>query len=235
MRMLFLSISISLLLCGSASALCQQPPPKLCNIFFSSDLVVHAKVDKSEIFKDENDPDGIAGWLYYLDVLKVYRGTIGKTLVVSSSNDTSRLLLSPGSEYIVFASKHRDGSYRVGSTCGDIQGIDGEPYSMGLETKIQELLNGTSSVIEGEVRDSNWNFMSGAELTVIGNKTSQTVIVDKNGFFSVTVEPGTYKVLIPNNLTLTIYSFYVSGESLNEIRPLTLIGGQCVQIQLQER
>ncbi len=220
-------------LCGSAGAFCEQPPAKLCNVFFSNELVIHAKVIKSEVLKKKGDPG--AGWLYYLEVLKTYRGKVGKLVTVSSENTTARLLLKPGNEYIVFASRNPDGTYEAGNYCGEVQPVDGEPYSARLEQQIRELASQTSCVIEGEVRDSNWNLVSGAKLEIRGSNIRKKVTVDKNGLFSVTIPPGTYKVLIPKNLHVTEYSMSVAGKDLDEIRPLSIVAGQCVQIQLQER
>jgi hypothetical protein len=59
--------------------------------------------------------------------------------------------------------------------------------------------------------------------------------VDNNGFFSVKVEPGTYEILIPQNIDVTDYSLSVIDPQSQKIKPLSLKAGQCVQIQIQER
>lgn len=235
MRKLFLIIILITFFSGSASAICQQPAPKLCNVLFSNNLTVHAKVLKIKNIIDKDDPEGLAGWLYYLDVIKVFRGKTGKKLVVRSENTTSRVLLKKGKEYIVFASKSHDGGFNIWNYCEGVQDVDGEIYSRKMELKIKQLLNEKTSSIEGEVCDKNWNLSSGAVLTVIGNGVSQNVTVDKNGLFSVKVEPGTYQILIPKNLHVTTYSYNVIDPLSDEIKPLSLVAGQCVQIQLQER
>ncbi len=45
-----------------------------------------------------------AGWLYYLEVLKVYRGKIGRNVVVFSENASARVVMKIDKEYFVFAS-----------------------------------------------------------------------------------------------------------------------------------
>ena len=217
-------------LCGFAGAFCEQPSAKLCNVFFSNDLVIHAKVLKTE-YRENPDVDH---YVYHLKVLKTYRGKIGEYTTVSSENSTARLLLEVGHDYIVFASRNQHGSYEARNYCGEVQNVEGEPYSVRLEERIRELTNRKSSTIEGEVRDRNWNVISGAKLTIIDSEMRKEVTVDKNGFFSVTVPPGTYTVLIPKNLHVTDYSWTVAGKDLNEVRPLSIVAGQCVQIQLQE-
>src|SRR5271169_3522032 len=112
MHKLLMIILLISFLPGSAHAYCEDPRPKLCHVFYSNDLVVHAKVSAiHDVVDKEDDPEGVEGWLYYLDVLKVYRGKPRKKLVVYSSNSTSRVLLKPGREYIVFASLSFDGMY----------------------------------------------------------------------------------------------------------------------------
>jgi len=238
MRILLLIAFINMVQYKCALAYCEDPPAKLCNMLFSEDVVIHAKVVKTEIFKDKDDPDGVAGWLYYMKVLKSYRGTTAKTVIVKSENSTSRLLLKLGLEYIVFASRFPDGHFEAGNYCGGIQGIDGEPYSMELEAQIQNLLKSSGpSFIEGEVRNKKFEFTSGAALTVTGTDFSKQIIVDKHGLFRLQVPPGTYKITLPKNLEVTIYSpdGHNRDPHSDEIPPQSLVAGQCMQLQLQEK
>jgi len=221
-----------------AFAFCENPPAKLCNMLFSNDLVVHAKVVKTKIFHDRDDPDGVNGWLYYLQVLKSYRGTAHKTVIVKSENTTSRLLLKSGKEYIVFAKRYSDGSYEAGNYCGAIQSVDGEPYSKKLDRKIQNLLKSSGpAFIEGEVRDKNYNLMPGTVLNVTGKDFSKQITVGAHGSFNLKVPPGTYKIMVPKNLEVTIYSpdGHTADSSSNDIPAKSLVSGQCMQIQLQEK
>jgi hypothetical protein len=41
----------------------------------------NAKVVRSKIIKDKDDPVGVAGCLYYLDVIEIYRGKSKKALL----------------------------------------------------------------------------------------------------------------------------------------------------------
>ncbi len=231
--LLIACVLLAMPLCQSVYAFCERPPAKLCNVFFSNDLVVHAKVTKIETVYEGGD--FVTGWLYHLQVLKTYRGRAGTSITVYSENTTARLLLQPGKEYIVFASRNEKGRYEAGNYCGEVQHDDGEPYSTKLEDRIRELISQKSSVIEGEVVDKNWNLISGVKLTVTGNDTREDVTVDKSGHFSITVAPGSYQVLLPKSLHVTDYSWSVADKDSDKIRPLYVVGGQCVQIQLQER
>ncbi len=237
-RIFVLTVFIFLIQFEYAFSFCENPPAKLCNMFFSNDLVVHAKVVKTVIFHDKDDPDGVDGWLYYLQVLKSYRGTAEKTIMVKSENTTSRLLLKTGKKYIVFAKKSSDGSYEAGNYCGGIQDAEGELYSQKLDKQLQSLLKSSGSAfIEGEVRDKNYKLMPGAVLVVTGKNFSKQLKADAHGSFNLTVLPGTYKIMLPQNMEVTIYSpdGHNADPSSNDIPAKSLVSGQCMQIQLQEK
>ena len=238
LRILLLISFITVVQNEYASASCEGAHPKLCNMLFSYDLIIRARVIETEIVKDKNDPNGVAGWKYTVNVLKSYRGAPEKKAAVRSKNTSTRLLLTPGKEYVIFASRRADGNYEAGNYCGGIQGIDGEPYSSTLETQIQDLLNSSGpSFIEGEVRDKNFKPVSGAALYVKGKGFSKRILVENDGSFSLKVKPGTYTVTHPNNLEVSEYSpdGHNPDPHSEEIPPKTLVSGQCMQIQLQEK
>lgn len=237
MRKSLALITILLFFSGSASGVVEhQPKPKLCHILFNSDIVAHAIVVKVENVFHKDDPEGAPDLKYTLDVKKVYRGEARKRLVVVSEMGVEQVLLKLGKEYIVFASKMHDGIRYIWDWQA-IQETDGAIYTHELESKIQQLLTEKTSGIEGEIRDRNWNLVSGMTLTVVGNGTSKSVTVDKNGRFYIKVDPGFYQFIIPNNLSVTSYS--TDGMSRDphnlKIAPQSLEGGQCMQIQLQEK
>lgn len=237
MRKSLALLTILLLFSESANGVVEhQPKPKLCNILFNSDIVVHARVAKVENVFHKDDSEGAPDLKYTLDVLKSYRGKTGRRLVVVSEMGVEQVSLIPGKEYIVFAGKMIDGINYI----WDLQAIQeskGSRYSRELESKIQQLLTEKTSSIEGEVRDKNWNLVSGMTLTIVGNGTSKGVTVDKNGSFYIKVDPGFYQFIIPNNLSVTSYSTDgMSPDPHNlKIAPQSLEGGQCMQIQLQEK
>jgi hypothetical protein len=230
--LLIASVLLAIPLCHSVHAFCEQPPAKLCNVFFTNDLVIHAKVLKTEYTRDKPSIDY---YIYRLKVLKVYRGKMAKSGSIYTENSTGNLALKPGNKYIIFASKNQNGDYEARNYCGEVQRLGGEPYSTRLEQRIRELGKRSACLIEGEVVDKNWNLISGATLTIVGNSMRKDVAVDQKGLFSVSVPPGSYQVLIPENLHVTDYSWSVADEDWEIVRPLSLAPGQCVQIQLQEK
>jgi len=236
MRKALMLIIILYLFSGTANGAVElQPKPQLCHILFNSDTVVHAKAVKVERIFHDDDPEGAPDLKYTLDVIKVYRGTTGKRLVVVSEMGVEQVRLKPGIEYIVFTKKV-DGTQYLWDRQA-IQEDDGAIYSRELESKILQLQAEKTSSIEGEVRGRNWKLISGMTLTVVGNSISKAVTVDKNGYFYIKLDPGYYQLITPDNLSVTSYSTDgMSADPHNlKIKPQTLEGGQCMQIQLQEK
>ena len=218
----------------SVSAIDLIPEPKLCNTLFSADFAAHIRVLKVENIFHEEDPIGAPDLKYFLDVIKVYRGKIGKELVVVSEMGKHNVSLETGKEYILFPSKLADGTYHIWTNLGEVD--NGLLYSKEWDLKINDLLHQKVSIIEGEVRDRSWKPLSGAELTIRGNGTHRKVKVDEKGFL-VMVVPGVYEIDIPKNLRVSVNSPNgMSSDPQNDnVAPQTLVGGQCVQILLEER
>lgn len=104
-----------------ASAVCPEKPVSICQIVRENPVVVRAKVASTQRLADEDDPDGVAGWIYHLDVVKDYRNGKSRRLAVMSENTTARISLQTGGEYIVFASPNVEGQLESGNYC--------DPYS----------------------------------------------------------------------------------------------------------
>jgi hypothetical protein len=107
----------------AASAVCPEKPVSLCQIVSQNPVVVRAKVASTQRLVDDDDPEGVAGWIYHLDVLKDYRRGKARQLAVMSENTTSRISLETGKEYIVFAFRNSEGQLETGNYC--------DPYSSG--------------------------------------------------------------------------------------------------------
>ena len=106
---------------GAANAHCPERPVSLCQMVAQNPVVVRAKVTSIQRLVDEDDPDGVAGWIYHLDVIKNYRYGKPGRLAVMSENTTSRISLETGNEYMVFASRNSEGQLETGNYC--------DPYS----------------------------------------------------------------------------------------------------------
>lgn len=100
-----------------ANAVCPEKPVSLCEIVREQPVVVRAKVASTQLLVDEDDPEGVAGWIYHLDVVKDYRNGKSRRLAVMSENTTARISLETGREYLVFASRNSEGQLETGNYC----------------------------------------------------------------------------------------------------------------------
>jgi hypothetical protein len=207
-------------------------------MLFSKELVIYGEVVKTEILKDKEDPEGIAGWAYHINVLKTYRGTPRKTVVIKSENSSAALFLKSGGKYIIFASRNSDGGYYAGSYCGKIQNVDGQPYSPQLEAQIYDLLNNSKlSFIEGKIAGWNSRLALQSSLTVTGPSLFKKLAIDEKGFFYLNVPPGTYTLVPSKNLEVSIPSpdgIDWKHPSSRAVPPISLAPGQCAQYRFEK-
>jgi hypothetical protein len=130
LKRLFSSIAF-LGIAGNVNAVCPEKPVPLCRIVDENPVVVRARVASIQRLVDEDDPDGVAGWVYHLDVVKDYRHGKARHLAVMSNNTTSRVSLEAGKDYIIFASENGEGQLETGNYC--------DPYSgKRFETKMEQ-------------------------------------------------------------------------------------------------
>ena len=104
-----------------ANAVCPEKPVSMCELVRQNPVVVRAKVASTQRLVDDDDLEGVAGWMYHLDVFKDYRNGKSRRLAVISENTTARISLETGGEYIVFASPNSEGQLETGNYC--------DPYS----------------------------------------------------------------------------------------------------------
>lgn len=118
-----------------ANAVCPDHKMTLCEIVQANEWVLRTTVESTQYIKDENDPEGIAGWLYQLNVKTDYRGKKLEQLSVLSKNTTSRVNLETGKEYFVFVSKNPGQVPETTNYCDD---FTESQFSEDLEKKIQD-------------------------------------------------------------------------------------------------
>lgn len=230
MRKIIAALCCAMLWPQSALAICRLPAAKLCQVLFDSDIAFHGRVRKVvPIINKTDDPDGLGGWLYEVDVIKLYRGTAFNRVTIKSENSSGRLLLSVGRDYILFgAATAEPRVFEAWNNCEGIQGVDGEPFSKALVNDIYKALASKTSSIEGEVLDRKWESEKSVPITIAGNGVERTVVTDQSGRFQLTVSPGQYQLSAPPAYQETSYSHYGVPEN-----PIFLLPGQCAQIQLQ--
>ena len=133
-----LLIAFSLVLIPlSAYAVCPDHKVTLCEIVQDNTWVLRATVESTQYIKDEDDLEGIAGWLYNLKITTDYRGKKTKHLSVRSENTTARVNLETGKKYFIFASENTMGVPETGNYCDNFT----ESYfSTALEEQIKSCI-----------------------------------------------------------------------------------------------
>ena len=216
-------LAISLLLLMSttvAHAFCSKPTPKVCSSFFNSDAVFTGTVNDQESVPDQDD--SIGGWLYRLRITKVFRGDLGQTVAVFTPNDSSRLPLEVGREYLLFA-RLRDGRLRIGNDCGPLS----DPAQTVENVRTIENLHDTSSaVVEGEVLagTASGDGVPGVSVGVSGMRRTYTATSNSRGLFHVEVAPGRYSIDVDSKVAV------LSDLSWIDLSDVLLVPGQCVQV-----
>lgn len=82
-----------------------QTPPAIECAAPESDLIALARVTEAEVRSSLDDPEGVTGWIYYLDILDTQNSPMRlKRAAVFSDNTTARVLLDVGKTYVLFAS-----------------------------------------------------------------------------------------------------------------------------------
>lgn len=134
---------LGLLITGSAHADCPEKPMSICEIVKLNSFVAHSKVSSTQHLSDEDDPEGLAGWLYHLDVIRSYRDSSISQAAAYSANTTARLELKTGKEYIIFASKDAEGMLETGNYCDSYTEME---FTRELEKQVMACIASEKSV-----------------------------------------------------------------------------------------
>ena len=231
-------VSIGILLMQAAAldaqAMLKIPSIKLCSTAFNATNVVHAKVRKHEHIFHADDPDGAPDDRYELDIVKTYRGPHVDHMVVVSEMGTQNVNLLIGKEYILFPYGGPVGQAEIFNEDGEAQGA--LVYTKRNEHRLLTLLRKKFASIQGQIIDHESRRLAGVSLTIGGEGRQYTVLTDSDGNFDLALPPGTYRILVPHKMDTTIYSPDANpiGRNSPSIPPMSLIGGQCMQVQLQQ-
>lgn len=211
----------SVIMSGTASAFCSAPPPKICSAYFQADVVVHGKV----LSVQRN-----ADWIHYkISVEKTFKGRKLSTRYFDTGNDSGRLSLDVGLQYVLFAYRNND---RLEIGCDEE--LLSEPSKVAVVSAEIERLQAskqTFATIEGEVLAADYSSpLPGVSVVATGVNGVHKAVSNSNGRFSMRVPPGLYRVHVaPNDIEQTIYSeIYTNPESVH------LVAGQCAQLQYAE-
>lgn len=231
-----LGVMLMLLQPLAAGAFCREPyPPRVCAAFFANQIVFTGKVLSVKAVPPgvdglEPEPDGNGGWIYRLRVIRSYRGRIGKTLRVSTENESDRYPVDAGKSYLLFAVQ------RPGDKMPGIYGcsLSAELSEAGpIISKIEEILHakpGSGGHIgggfepTGDMRD-----LSGIRVTAEGGGKAFQAVTAKDGSWEVWVPAGTY------NLQAKSPDWYISPsdwESLYPFKNIVIRDGGCADVEL---
>ncbi|HTO08118.1 MAG TPA: carboxypeptidase-like regulatory domain-containing protein [Myxococcota bacterium] len=208
------SVVLWLALTGEAGAVCSQPAPRVCSEFFRAAAVFTGVVTSRLAGDDETQ--------FTLQVKERFRGALGESVDVAVGNDSGRLDLKEGREYLLFARRAR-GRLEAADDCAGSSG----PVEQAAEriAAIRALADAPTT-IEGRVTTRmNWRPVPGVKLEISGNGRAGTVETDERGAFRLEVAPGTYSV---RPLTPGVTAFDLSTD---DPRRVTLEKGQCGLVQ----
>ena len=204
-------------LARSSFAYCLPPPPKTCNLYFSSDVVFVGKVVKYSRTDD---------WEYErydLQVSRVLKGSVGRSTTVFTGNDTGRVIWGVGESYVVFAFRE-NGRLLAGDGCGDQSDPNRKATFL---REIAAVKRAKTATIEGQVV-RGWGDGSGIQGFSIGvsrGSTQYATKSDKDGQFSIRVPVGEYRILVNPE--------FVLPHDRKSVGRLKLVAGQCAQFQFR--
>src|SRR5262245_45536209 len=200
-----------------AFAICPAPTPKACSSFFESDAVFVGKV-----LSQEWGDDFIR---YRVQVSKVLRGTVAKSVDVFTENASARLNWDIGRTYVVFAALRND-RLESENDCGPLS----DPTKVAETVREIELLaKAKAAAVEGSVLHGDGEAgVPGIEIRLLGEDgVAYTAVTDQKGEFHIAVPPGVYRMPIDEKrLERSVYNMPV------DLRHLALVQGQCAQVLL---
>jgi len=220
---------LSVLLLGPAvmHGVCPQPTPKVCSAFFESDAVFVGTVVSQQVVPDKDDSSSIEGWRYQLRVDRSFRGLAMSTAWVHTPNDSGRLVLNIGHQYVLFAVS-RGGTLEIGSDCGPLSDASHMTETI---REIENLRRATSAVVEGEVRKATASGagVRGVNVTVTGLARPYRLTTDRQGLFRALVPPGRYRIELDSRVAALSDLSWINPKSVD------LFPGQCAQAQYISR
>ncbi len=219
------SIFLCLFVASQSQAVCPQPQRKACSAYFSSDVVFSGTIASVEEVPEADD--FIEGWRYRVNVAEVFKGPHQSQATVHTSNDSGRLLLEVGKFYVLFAIVQGD-DLEVGADCGSLQSAE---HARETVDEVRRLLSVRDSVIEGQISRAYvlGPGIPGVSVEVFGPGTIRKLVTDNQGWFHVSVKPGSYRVSVDPRFAAT---FDLSTDNPDR---LILQAGQCAQLQFVKR
>lgn len=207
-----------------AMAWCPAPEMKVCSAFFQSDKVFYGKVIRiTPIGFDGKRPskdDFIEKHRYTIKVERRLKGKVAAIENVETENTSTRWYSELGEHRVLFVNEGR-----VWGLCSSIDEAKRAKETIG---KIEALRNARNATIEGEVIagfGADWRPATGRRVSVSGSGRSYEATTDGRGLFTITVEPGHYRIESQDLYPTDPYS-------RDDVGGFDLVRGQCAQFQL---
>jgi hypothetical protein len=214
---------MALLLPCAAVAYAPVPRAMACMLYFRSDVVFTGQVVAVDTVK--------GGWTYSLQVLKPYRNAKATTLKVFTANDSGRLPLAVGKQYLLFAFI-QDGRLTIADdeVSGELK--DAQQALKDLD-KVMARKPDDGGDIYGRVTkrvfgpDSGG--LGGIPITIHGPDGDMRAVTDGNGWFKVHGPAGRYSTtaLSPD------WRFQSESFAWDDASGFSVPDGGCAEIQIE--
>jgi hypothetical protein len=218
------ALIFELSLVTSALAVCSAPQPRLvCAEYFSSQVVIQAKLVRSKYVAPSNDVDG---HLHQMQTEKVLRGGIGTSFQIWEENSSGRATFPwrTGRSYLLFLlSKGNRGWVLDG--CGNSGPLEKKQLEVREIEALQKRHGGMIQVVVGGDWIAWSPAMPGVEVNAQGAQGNFSATTDDKGIAEIHAPAGQYSVTV-ENLPVEPYDF-----NYDDPRKVVIQNGGCAQIQ----
>jgi hypothetical protein len=157
-------------------------------------------------------------------VKEVFKGSVGKVLIVYTGDDSNRFPLEKDGEYLLFAYR-RDGRLVIDS-CGNSAPLSEATHSL-------QLLRGIASATNGEIEgwlapETDGIDLSGIHVVIRGESHVYRLVTDNEGYFHFPAPRGKYVMDFSN------HEYYLNGGDRFWYGPVrfTLHAGEAAALQM---
>jgi hypothetical protein len=225
---------------------CFQPYPTVRCEFLNSDAVFVGTVLSARVVPPGAKPipsvpigfSGIDGWVFELSVQEMFRGPRTSKIVVFTTNDDARAVLTKGETVLLFAS-YLDVSHPDDEDLASEFNSRFEIFNCGnlaLASKAQAAIRELRTLrvpkdaeVEGQVFVQDTGApLSDIKVVIRGDGKSLQVISDRDGWFRVRVPPGDYSAEVKGNPRWKVVP---SGAAADNPADFTTRKGRCSGLQ----
>jgi len=222
MRKLLLLGIVILSMPAQSRAGCNLLPRLVCAEYANSELVVVARLMRTEHVVPAHQRDG---YIYTMKTGRTLRGEIGDAFEIYEENSTGRasFVWIKGEEYLLFLKSDGRGTWWLYG-CGNSAPLKEAGFAL---RAIEAMKTRRGGLIHGLVH-SNYasDSVAGITVQIHGRDRDYSVITDKNGEFRLHVPAGTYDVH-PSHKG---WSFSRSIDGFEDPSALRMEDGGCAQI-----